>query len=147
VILPPAPALEFGITGNGVVHTDADSFEVDTRFRMVKEAGVFDYYDKTPPPGEIDAYLAASAKEPRPGEWHSQWDEQQLEPWKEIMRQLLRHHASSAESTLQHISTELLPGIDYGGGARYSIFDNNVACAVWLRDEWARAKASPTHMR
>jgi len=337
VILPPAPALEFGITGNGVVHTDADSFDVDTRFRMVKEAGVFDYYDKTPPPGEIDAYLAASAKyalpiraggfyytlgrdeqllewhlrvgkevgarvhnvqirtldasgrmvtdedvalaylraaeigdrlgvapclevhvnmwsehlarvervarlvkaqgarfnmtldhshvifkidnaveqgvqgmrddieagtlvldpsmpdhvtggwirneyvrhaharaavpanpfnvlarhpdgrpgrgiqypfmEPRPGEWHSQWDEQQLEPWKEIMRQLLRHHASSAESTLQHISTEFLPGIDYGGGARYSIFDNNVACAVWLRDEWARAKASPTHMR
>lgn len=60
---------------------------------------------------------------------------------------MLRHHASSAESTLQHISTEFLPGIDYGGGARYSIFDNNVACAVWLRDEWARAKTSPTHMR
>jgi len=36
-----APTLEFGITGNGVVHTDPDSFDVDTRFRMVNEAGVF----------------------------------------------------------------------------------------------------------
>jgi hypothetical protein len=36
-----APTLEFGIAGKGLVHTDADSFGVDTKVRMVKEAGVF----------------------------------------------------------------------------------------------------------
>ena len=32
-------ALLIGITGNAVVHSDRDSFDVDTRFRMAKEAG------------------------------------------------------------------------------------------------------------
>ena len=55
-----APSLLIGITGNSVVHTDADVFDLDTRFRMVVEAGVFDYYERTPPPGELDAHLRAS---------------------------------------------------------------------------------------
>src|SRR6185295_15391338 len=54
--------LMIGITGNSVVHTGADNFDVDTRFRMVKEAGVFNYYDKTPPLGEMDIYRQASKK-------------------------------------------------------------------------------------
>ncbi len=51
--------LPIGCAGSGVVHTDQDAFDIDTRFRMVKEAGVFDYYDRSPMMGEIDAYLRA----------------------------------------------------------------------------------------
>ena len=31
---------------------------------------------------------------------------------------------------------------DYGGGAKYSIFENNVACARWLRETWAASLAA-----
>ena len=54
--------LPIGCAGNGVVHTDQDLFDIDTRFRMVKEAGVFDYYDKSPLMGEVDAYLLAKER-------------------------------------------------------------------------------------
>ena len=36
--------------------------DIDTRFRMVKEAGVHDYVDKTPDPHEIEEFEAASEK-------------------------------------------------------------------------------------
>ena len=58
--------LPIGCAGNGVLHTDQEVPDIDTRFRMVAEAGVFDYYDKSPLMGEIDQYLAASARQPRP---------------------------------------------------------------------------------
>lgn len=51
-----------GITGNSVVHTDADAFDLETRFRMVSEAGVFDYYERTPPPHELDLHLRMSER-------------------------------------------------------------------------------------
>ena len=318
--------LPIGCAGNGVLHTDREVPDIDTRFRMVREAGVFDYYDKSPPMGEVDQYLAASARHgvpiratgffyvlgrdepllewnlrvaaqagalvhnvqimtrkldgslatdaevaecylraydtgqglgvdpclevhismwsehlgrvervgrlveargipfnmtldhshvifkidnpkeqavqgmtaeieagrlvldpftpgnvcqiwieagwvrhaharaavpnnpvnvwarhpdgtfgrgvqypfirPQPGEWHSDWDEARLEPWKEVVRQLLAWHARHPESRLGQVSTEFIPPPDYGGGAKYSIFEQNVACAQWLRDTW-----------
>jgi hypothetical protein len=73
---------------------------------------------------------------PGPGEWHSDWQEDRLEPWKEVVRQLMRWHASHPESRLGQISTEFIPPPDYGGGAKYSIFEHNVACARWLRETW-----------
>src|SRR5258706_2483737 len=79
---------------------------------------------------------------PAPGEWHSDWDGAKLEPWKEVVRQLLRHHATSADSRLATISTEFIPYPDYGGGAKYSIFEHSIACASWLREEWAKAQAA-----
>ena len=45
---------------------------------------------------------------------------------------------------MRHISCEFIPAIDYGAGHTYSIFDNNVACARWLRDEWRLALAAVT---
>ena len=60
-----AKALLVGITGNAVVHSDRDNFDVDTRFRTAKEAG-FDYYDKTPPTGELEIYQKASEKHALP---------------------------------------------------------------------------------
>ena len=52
--------LKFGTGINGVVNTDADAFDVDTRFRMVTEAGVFDYIEKTPPTGELEIVSAGA---------------------------------------------------------------------------------------
>jgi hypothetical protein len=75
--------------------------------------------------------------EPGDGEWHSRWDESALEPWKEVLRRLLRFHKSSPASPLQLISTEFIPFTDYGQGARYSLFDNSVACARWIRSAFA----------
>ena len=323
--------LLIGITGNSVVHTDSDQFDLDTRFRMVRQAGVFDYYERSPPPGELDAHLRASARHdlpiraggfyytlgrdepllewhlhigrevgakvqnvqisqldalgapvsdervamaylnayeigaslgvipcfevhvnmwsehfgriekvaervereglpfnitldashvvfkidnpreqsiqglyedvrarrvvldpfdpqsvterwirqdlvghaharpavpnnplnvwgrhpngqagrgiqypftrPPPGCWHSEWSESALQPWKQVMRSLLRHHAGHGERRVLHISTEILPFTDYGAGARYSLFEDSVACAKWLRSTWSDACA------
>jgi hypothetical protein len=90
----------------------------------------------THPDGSFGRGVQYPFLEPRPGEWHSPWDARKLEPWKEVIRQLLRHHASHPESRLQTISLEMIPNIDYGAGAKYSIWENNVACAKWIRSEW-----------
>jgi hypothetical protein len=74
--------------------------------------------------------------EPEPNAWHGDWQKDALAPWKEALRQLLARRALGAADTPQHISCEFIPFADYGGGARYSIFDNNVACAEWLRTTW-----------
>ena len=36
--------------------------DINTRFRMVRDAGVFDYVDKTPAPDEVKEFLAARDK-------------------------------------------------------------------------------------
>ena len=73
---------------------------------------------------------------PRPGEYHAEWDEARLEPWKEVIRQLMRHHAADPAGTLGQISTEFIPNLDYGEGCRYSLFEQSIACAAWLRTTW-----------
>ncbi len=41
-----ATTLEFGIQSNGIKHTHEDPMpDIDTRFAMVREAGMFDYVD------------------------------------------------------------------------------------------------------
>ena len=70
------------------------------------------------------------------------WDEQRIEPWKRVVRDLLAHHASHAASPIAQISCEHIPAIDYGAGHGYSIFEQNIACATWLRSEWAQALAA-----
>lgn len=78
--------------------------------------------------------------EPSDGEWHASWSEDALAPWKEVVRQLARYHISSPSSPLRLISTEFIPFTDYGSGAGYSLFDNSVACAVWIRSAIADAQ-------
>ncbi len=80
--------------------------------------------------------------EPAPGAYHAPWDAARLEPWKRTMRELLRHHAADPASALGQISCEHIPNVDYGAGQGYSIFDDNVACARWLREEWRAALAA-----
>ena len=86
--------------------------------------------------------IQAPFVKPRPGEWHAEWSEERLEPWKEVVRRLLRHHATDPKSQLATISTELIPWPDYGGGAKYSLFEHSIACAQWIRDEWNKAQKS-----
>lgn len=78
---------------------------------------------------------------PGAGEYVANWDESRLAPWKQVMRNLLRHHARDDASPMRHISCEHIVAVDYGAGHKYSTFDNNVACARWLRVEWALALA------
>ncbi len=75
---------------------------------------------------------------PKPGEWHADWDEALLEPWKEVLRRMMRHRLRHADSRLRQITVEMIPAVDYGGGAKYSIFENSVAIAEWLRATWAK---------
>jgi hypothetical protein len=79
---------------------------------------------------------------PSAGQWHSDWNQERLGAWKEIVRQLMRHHADDDASNLGQISTEFIPFPDYGGGAKYSIFENSIACARWLRETWAETLAN-----
>ncbi|MFO1023596.1 MAG: hypothetical protein U1E70_00310 [Acetobacteraceae bacterium] len=79
---------------------------------------------------------------PNSGEYLAEWDEARLEPWKRVMCDLLAYHATHDESPIRQISCEHIPAIDYGAGHKYSIFENNVACAHWIREEWAKALAA-----
>ena len=75
-------------------------------------------------------------KKPEPGQYHTDWQEELLEPWKASIRSLMRHHASDAEGKLGQISTEFIPGPDYGEGCKYSLFEQSVACVEWMRATW-----------
>lgn len=79
---------------------------------------------------------------PRPGAWHSDWDEAQLEPWKDVMRRMMRQQSMAPDDGPVTISTEYIPWPDYGGGARYSVFEQNIACAEWLRRAWTDIQTS-----
>ena len=55
--------LLLGITQKNTAHAPVDPpISVDEMFRRTREAGVFDYFDKTPPEAELSEYQAASEK-------------------------------------------------------------------------------------
>ncbi|MEM7253348.1 MAG: hypothetical protein AAF493_18175, partial [Pseudomonadota bacterium] len=72
-------------------------------------------------------------KPPGPGEYHAPWDESALEPWKQVVRDLLRYHAGDPSGALGQISTEFIPNLDYGEGGKYSLFEQAIACVTWMR--------------
>jgi hypothetical protein len=80
-------------------------------------------------------------KAPHSGEYHAPWDGQKLEPWKEVVRQLVRYHATDSNGRLGQISTEFIPNLDYGEGCKYSLFEQGIACVEWMREEWLLADA------
>ncbi len=77
--------------------------------------------------------------EPPAGAFHADWDAARLEPWKRATRAQLAWARSQppAERAMRQFACEFLPFADCGGGSRYSVWDNNVACAAWLREQWA----------
>jgi len=77
---------------------------------------------------------------PAPGQWHAPWTAWRVEPCKEVVRRMLRHHHATPGSPLRYITTDMIDMPDYGGGARYSLFEHNVAIAHWFRETSARIK-------
>ena len=77
---------------------------------------------------------------PGPGEWHSPWQAWKLEPSKRFLTNVLTYHLTRADSPLKFVTTEMIDLFDYGENAKYSLFENNVACAHWIRAEWARLR-------
>ena len=59
-----AKELLVGITEKGACHAGGESeFDLETKFRMVKESGVYDYFDKTPESLDVvDEYRRLSEK-------------------------------------------------------------------------------------
>lgn len=91
------------------------------------------------PDGRVGRGIQYPFVKPGPGEYLAEWDERRLEPWKRVVRDLLEHHAAHDDSPIGQISCEHIPAPDYGMGHKYSIFEQNVACARWMREEWAKA--------
>ncbi len=75
------------------------------------------------------------------GEWHLPWHAWRVEPCKEIVRRVLRHHRDTPTSPLRHITTDMIDMPDYGGGVKYSLFEQNVAIAEWFRSTWQSIEA------
>jgi len=94
------------------------------------------------PNGKIGRGIQYPFVDPGPDGYHSGFDEARLGPWKEVIRHLFAHHARDRAGHLGQISTELIPPPDYGAGHRYSIFEQSVACARWLRQTWQEALAA-----
>ena len=67
------------------------------------------------------------------GRYHENWDEKLLEKWKLVVTSLINYHYSNQQSPLRQITTEFITPTDYGGGFKYSAFENNVACAKWIK--------------
>lgn len=76
--------------------------------------------------------------EPVPGSFHRNWEVQALTTWKTAVNELLDWMKAHPTHAPQQISCEFIPFPDYGGGGRYNIWQNNIACARWLQEEWQR---------
>ena len=81
--------------------------------------------------------------QPKSGEYHAPWSAAALEPWKEVVRDLLRYNAADPAGRLGQISTEFIPNLDYGEGCRYSLFEQSIACAAWMRETWEEIRDGP----
>ena len=53
----------------------------------------------------------------------------------------MRYHAKDPVKKLGQISTEFIPGPDYGEGCKYSLFAQAIACVEWMRVEWQTIRA------
>jgi hypothetical protein len=78
---------------------------------------------------------------PKPGEWHSPWHAYRVEPCKDVVHRVLRHHRDHPGDPLRWITTDMIDMPDYGGGAKYSLIEQNAAIARWLRQTWQEIKA------
>lgn len=73
---------------------------------------------------------------PAPGEWNHPWHAYRVEPCKHVVREMFKHHQKVSSSPLRWLTTDMIDMPDYGGGVGYSLFDQNVAIAEWLRKTW-----------
>lgn len=91
--------------------------------------------------GEFARGIQYPITKPAPGEWHSPWSAYLLEPSKEAIRKVLRYHVTDPRSPLRYITTEMINLPDYGLGAKYNLFEQNVAAARFIRRAWEETVA------
>ena len=91
--------------------------------------------------GSVGRGIQYPFKKPRVGEYHANWNEDALEPWKEGIRILMRYHAKDPKSKLGQISTEFIPNTDYGEGCKYSLFEQAISCVEWMKKEWMQIQS------
>jgi len=84
---------------------------------------------------------------PKTGEWHSHWHAYRVEPSKEVVRRMLRHHHLNPSSPLRYITTDMIDMADYGENAKYSLFEQNVAIAEWIRSTWDEIVKEPKPLK
>jgi hypothetical protein len=58
-----------------------------------------------------------------------------------VVHRVLRHHRDHPGDPLRWITTDMIDMPDYGGGAKYSLIEQNAAIARWLRQTWQEIKA------
>ena len=93
------------------------------------------------PDGSLPRGIMYPFVKPGPGEWHSPWHAYRLEACKEAIRTILRYHLNHRTSPLTYMITEMIAQPDYGMNAKFSLIDQNAACARWIRDTWSQLKA------
>lgn len=93
------------------------------------------------PDGSVPRGILYPFVKPKPGEWHSPWHAHKLEASKEAVRAILRYHLEHATSPLKYMITEIIAQPDYAMNAKFSIVEQNAACARWIRAAWSQLKA------
>lgn len=86
------------------------------------------------PDGSVGRGVQYPFIKPLKNQFDYNWDEKMLEPWKEVIRKMIKYHFTH-DSSLECISTEFIPATDYGENNTYSLFDNAVGCAEWIKSE------------
>ena len=88
------------------------------------------------PDGSFGRGIQYPFKKPQKDEYHEDWDEKLLEPWKECIIMLMKYHINDKNSKLGQISTEFIPNTDYGEGCKYSLFEQAIECTKWMKKTW-----------
>ncbi|WP_225780834.1 sugar phosphate isomerase/epimerase [Xenophilus sp. Marseille-Q4582] len=79
---------------------------------------------------------------PAPGEWHSPWEAGATAMTREVVRKVLAHHHTHADSPLRWITTEMINLPDYAHNARFSLIGQNAALARFVRESWQAISAA-----
>ena len=132
------PLLAPGHTTTLYRHWLEQGWVVHAHTRSVAPGGVSGNLAMQRADGRLGRAIQYPFVEPAPGSFHSDWQADGLTPWKAAVRELLAWMKAHPEQAPQQISCEFIPFPDYGGGSRYDIWQNNIACARWLQDEWRR---------
>lgn len=85
-------------------------------------------------PGVAGRGVQYPFRQPPADSWPQRWEAAALTPWKTALGQLIEWKRANPAAPLQKISCEFIPFPDYGGGTRYSLIEQNIACAAWLRE-------------
>ena len=104
----------------------------DSAIAAVPKHSIFPYAAGEPGRGILYPFTS-----PLPGEWHSPWQDKDLDCTREVVRKVLAHHRDNPDSRLRAITTEMINLPDYAHNARFSLIAQNAAIARFVRDTWS----------